>query len=345
MQCVPWATGATGFSGERTAASVMSRVSYYRRVFSAYLMPSHSQLSFWHDTPAVNENAPLDSLGEYYMPFLQKADYPGPFDAEGIPLLDYRGRLGLQYNPIAIAQYGLGNYNSWKRGSEERRRTMFFKMADWLTAHLERNGHGLRVWHHHFDWEYRTPLKAPWYSALAQGQGISLLVRAHQETQDPAYLDAATHALESFLATTDQGGVTAVDAEGHTWFEEVIVKPPTHILNGFIWASWGAYDYYLHTGSPEAKELFNQAVDTLTSCLNQFDVGFWSLYEQSGTRMKMLASSFYHSLHIVQLQVMHTLTGEPVFAEYAERWEDYRQQRLKRTAALIYKAVFKLLYY
>ena len=44
------------------------------------------------------------------------------------------------------------------------------------------------------------------------------------------------------------GGVTYTDREGYKWFEEAIVEPPTHVLNGFIWATWGVYDYFLHTG-------------------------------------------------------------------------------------------------
>ena len=36
-------------------------------------------------------------------------------DADGIPLLDYHGNIGLQYNPIAIAQWGLGNFNLFLR--------------------------------------------------------------------------------------------------------------------------------------------------------------------------------------------------------------------------------------
>ena len=58
-----------------------------------------------------------------------------------------------------------------------------------------------------------------------------------------------------------------------------------------------------------------------------------------------LASPFYHQLHIVQLQVMHFLTGEDLFLQYAERWESYRRSRSKRTRALCYKAVFKICHY
>jgi len=324
---------------------VLGRLKYYRRIFAAYLTRSKSQLTFWHGEPQVNEQFRPGQLGQYYMPFLVKADYPGHYDEQGIPMLDYHGAVGLQYNPIAIAQYGLGNYNFYCRTGEEKRKKKFLLVADWLVDNMEETPQGFQVWNHHFDWEYRTPLKAPWYSALSQGQGISLLVRAHREIENPAYLEAAQRACETFFKTTDEGGVVYVDREGYTWFEEAIVDPPTHILNGFLWASWGVYDYFLHTKDEEAKRLFDEAVRTLCANLPRFDVGFWSLYEQSGTRMKMLASPFYHSLHIVQLRVMHRLIGEPVFVQYADRWDAYRRSFVRRNLALGYKALFKLLYY
>jgi len=323
----------------------MGRFSYLKRIFSAYLARRTSQLTFWHGEPQVNENFEPGKLGEYYMPFTAKADYLGHYDESGIPMLDYHGSIGLQYNPIAIAQYGLGNYNIYSHTGDPERYRKLIVVADWLVSNLEQNRGKLWVWNHHFDWEYRRPLKAPWYSGLAQGQGISLLVRAYAETNNGVYLDAAQRAFESFLKTTDEGGVTCVDEEGHTWFEEYIVSPPTHILNGFIWASWGVYDYFLATGEPIAGELFRQAVRTLSANLRRYDVGFWSLYEQSGTRLKMLASPFYHQLHIVQLKVLYRLTKEDVFRKYAVRWERYSQSRIKRTVAFAHKAMFKLLYY
>ena len=325
--------------------TVQERLGYYRRVFSAYLRPEKSHLSFWHDVPEANANAQVDELGEYYMPFTAKADYSGPRDASGIPLLDYRGSLGVQYNPIAIAQYGLGNYNLFLRTGDPGRRQKFLAVADWLTAKLEQNGDGLWVWNHGFDWEYRTTLRAPWQSALAQGQGISLLVRAHLETDRTHYIDAAHRAFQPFLKPVEEGGVTLVDDSGYKWFEEYVVAPPTHILNGFIWASLGVHDYFLSTHEPSAKALFEEAVRTLVSNLPRYDIGFWSLYEQSGTRLRMVASPFYHRLHIVQLDVLFRLTGEKVFQQYATRWDGYRRNRLRRTMALAYKAVFKLFYY
>jgi hypothetical protein len=59
----------------------------------------------------------------------------------------------------------------------------------------------------------------------------------------------------------------------------------------------------------------------------------------------MVASPFYHQLHIVQLRVMHRLTGESQFARFADRWESYGRSRAKRIRALCYKSAFKLCYY
>lgn len=323
----------------------MPSLSYYRRIFSAYLFGGNSHLTFWHEMPAENPHATTNELGEYYMLFSEKADYRGVYDASGVPQLDYHGQIGVQYNPIAIAQYGLGNYNLFRQTGDPVRRQRFFLTADWLCSHLEPNTHGLAVWNHHFDWEYRDTLKAPWYSALAQGQGISLLVRAHKESGDSRYLDAAQRALASFYKPISEGGVAFTDDRGDLWFEEYIVSPPTHILNGFIWATWGIYDYFLATKNAAPQDLFARAVQTLLHNLDRYDLGFWSLYEQSGTRLPMVASRFYHQLHIVQLRVMHRLTGEPQFASVADRWEAYARSRSNRSRALCYKSAFKLCYY
>ena len=325
--------------------SIASRLKYYSRIFAAYATPVHSHLTFWHESAELNPRLNVRELGEYYMRFAGKADYPGEYDQAGIPLLNYRGRIGPQYNPIAIAQWGLGNYNLYRQSGDERRRKKFLAASAWLCAHLEQNSHGVWVWNHYFDWEYRTRLKAPWYSGLAQGQGISLLVRAYRETGANEYYHAADRAFASFLKSTDEGGVTLVDKSGNTWFEEYIVSPPTHILNGFIWAAWGVHDYFLVSRNKSAKELFDKAVETLRSNLYRYDLGFWSLYEQSGTLLPMVASSYYHCLHILQLQVMHRLTGEPLFCRFADKWESYGQSRTKRTRALCCKTAFKLCYY
>jgi heparosan-N-sulfate-glucuronate 5-epimerase len=335
----------------------VDRLQYYRRILQAYILPGKSHLTFWHEPPQANPAATVHELRQYYMLFTAKADYPGHHDAAGIPMLNYHGRIGLQYNPIAIAQWGLGNHDLYCRSQcgelkkeTEKRKNKFLAASNWLCEHLEQNPHGLWVWNHNFDWEYRSRLKAPWYSALAQGQGISLLLRAHRETGNGKYFGAAQRAFTSFLQSTSEGGVTYTDLRGNIWFEEYLVTPPTHILNGFVWAAWGVHDYFLATGSAVARDLFSQAIQTLRVNLHRYDLGFWSLYEQTGGShsdilLPMVASLFYHRLHIVQLRIMHVMTGDEIFLRYANRWEAYTSSRAKRTRAVCYKSAFKLCYY
>lgn len=337
--------------------STAARLQYYRRVLPAYLGSGRSQLTFWHDTPEINPRALIGAqtdtnahlanrpLGPYYMSFREKADYSGPYDANGIPMLDYRGAIGRQYNPIAIAQWGLANYSRFCESSDAARLERTLHAADWLAANLEPNAHGLWVWNHHFDWEYRDTLKAPWYSGLAQGQGVSLLLRAYAQTSDVKYEKAAEQAFISLTKPVAQGGVLFEDNENNLWIEEYLVDPPTHILNGFIWALWGVFDFWRARSDAVAKQIFDRGVQTLLHNLARFDTGYWSLYEQSGTQLKMLASPFYHRLHIVQLRVMANLTGEHRFAEAADRWEGYTGRRANRSRALVEKSIFKLLYY
>lgn len=323
----------------------MSRLDYYRRLLGPYLTRKKSQLSFWHGQPEVNPNLRTDEIGEYYQAFTYKANYDGPFDAKGIPLLDYHGKVGQQYNPIAIAQYALGHFNLYKRSGDKKHFEIFIKQANWLVENLVPNEKGIYVWNHRFDWEYREGLKNPWYSGLSQGNGLSVMVRAYQLTKDEKYLQAAKQAYHSLITEISEGGTMFTDSAGNIWIEEGILDPPTHILNGFIWALWGIYDYYLFTKDENIKRVFDRYVKTLKENLPKYDVGIWSLYELVPTRIKMIASRFYHGLHVSQLLVMYKLTNDEYFLKYHKKWDGYQKNIIYRFIALIWKALFKLLYY
>jgi heparosan-N-sulfate-glucuronate 5-epimerase len=319
------------------------RLAYLARVLRVYAHRRSGPLSFWYEPPEVNDQA-FGGAG-YFMKFAGKARYKGPFDAHGVPLLDYQGDIGRQHNPIAIAQYGLARFNRWSTTGAQDDRTAWTRAAAWLARELRPNDHGVPVWMHDFNWPYRQLLRAPWYSGLAQGNGVSLLVRAAKATGEKAYGDAAHAAFESILRPIDDGGVLVTDDRGDVWIEEYLVEPPSHILNGFIWALWGVYDYAQWSSRPEALQLWITCVGTLQRRLCEFDTGWWSLYEaRHGTR-EMLASRYYHMLHITQLQVMYRLTGIGVFAESAGRFQSYLDRRSYRAHAFARKAIFKLRHY
>src|SRR5258708_39205838 len=112
------------------------RLHYYRRIFRAYLTPGESQLSFWHDSAELNPNASVHTLGEYYMTFAEKAEYTGPHDATGVPLLNYHGPIAVQNNPIAVAQWGLGNFNLFRRKENPAAPRKFLLASDCMCQRL-----------------------------------------------------------------------------------------------------------------------------------------------------------------------------------------------------------------
>ena len=320
------------------------RVAYLARVLRVYTHRSSGPLSFWYEQPELNDRA-FPAGVEYFMRFAGKAGYQGPFDAAGIPLLDYQGDIGRQHNPIAIAQYGLARFNAWcvSRAAGDRR--AWIAVADWLAREMRPNAQGVRVWMHDFNWPYRELLRAPWYSGLAQGNGLSMLVRAARETGSAVYADAAHLAFAPMTRHVGEGGVLVTDDQGDLWIEEYLVSRPSHILNGFMWALWGVHDYAAWSGRAEATALWNRCVATLERRLGEFDTGWWSLYEARDEGREMLASRYYHTLHITQLQVMHLLTGRQVFADAAARFQRYLDRPSNRVHAFARKAIFKLRHY
>ena len=322
-----------------------NKLNYWRRIFKVYLTKTQSYLDFWHEDPKATHDINPRKLGKYYMTFVDKADYEGPRDKNGVILFEYHSNIGIQYNPVAIAQYGLGHFNRFLETGNNKNLKEAKAQADWLVENLEKNDKDLPVWKHHFEWQYKKLLPSGWYSGLSQGSGISLLVRVYKETNEEKYLKAAKNAFISMNTDIKEGGVKFIDNQGNIWIEEYIIHPPTHILNGFLWAIWGLWDLHLVTGENPPKNLFERCIKTLKENLSRYDAGYWSLYDLSKQKMKMLASPFYHKLHIAQLEATHKLTGENIFKRYQKRFQKYQNSWFKRKKAFIYKAIFKLIYF
>ncbi len=330
----------------------MPRAAYYRRVLAAYLGRGASQLSFWHGRPEAEDVG--SDPARYFMRFAGKADYAGPFNGQGIPLLDYRGSLGRQYNPVAVAQYGLALWNRHRRAGRPEDLAGCLRAAAWMAEHLEPGGAGPPAWHHAFDWEYFRTLRAPWPSGLAQGQGISLLLRAALAEPSGPYLAAAERAFPAMETAVAAGGLLWTGPGGSAWLEEYLTEPPTHILNGCLWGAWGVYDLArawegsvrVDAGTRRrAAALWERLAGTAARWLPRFDTGRWSRYDLAPTRLPNPASPFYHRLHVVQLELMAAMTGRAVFAHTAARWAGYASSRGRRYRALAEKALFKLLYF
>jgi hypothetical protein len=319
------------------------RIASLARLARVYALRSTDSLSFWREQPQLNERSFQDGR-QYFLRLQRQAGYRGPFDQDGVPLVDYHGDIGLQYNPVTIAQYGLAHFNRWcdTRASIDER--AWLAAATWLELQLTPNRAGVPVWMHEFDWEYRGLLQAPWYSGLAQGLGVSLLIRAADATGEWRFAKTAHQAFKVFNRDISAGGVVTKDARGRTWLEEFVVDKPGHVLSGFVTAAWAVLDYARFTNAPEAKKLFRACVSTIETALPAYDTGHWSLYELSTEGRPMPANRDDHQLHIVQLRALERVTGRVIFRVFADCWQRYLDSRVHRTRALMEKATFRLLH-
>lgn len=226
------------------------------------------------------------------------------------------------YFSIGIFQYGLAAYDLFLQTNEEPYRQKVLACAGWALENQQEDGGWVTF-------AYDTP-EHP-YSSMAQGEGISLLLRAHLLTQDEKYLSAAHRAKAFLLTPVSEGGTTVYRGED-VYFYECTEDPL--ILNGWIFSLWGLYDYCKYTGDAAAKAVLDATLASLRRKLPDFDMKYWSRYEDG----KRICSPFYHKLHIAQLRVMYDLFGDEIYKEYADKWEKYQKSWLNRKRAFIKKA-------
>jgi hypothetical protein len=239
--------------------------------------------------------------------------------------------------PATICQWGLGAFERHLAGEG----------GDWLAAAvsagellLSEQGDG-GGWAHRRPMPHTFALEPPWLSALAQGQGASLLVRLHLETGRAEFAEAAKRALLPLAVPSGAGGVQA-RLDGHPFPEEYPTDPPSFVLNGAIFALFGCRDVGTGLGDDRAAAAFRDGAAALAASLHRWDTGYWSRYDLYPHPLANVSSAAYHRLHIDQLRALHLLAPHPEFEEMAARFEGYRASRLSRVRAFAAKAAFRL---
>jgi hypothetical protein len=282
-------------------------------------------------------------LGRYYIDLNRKlgedfSEYE--FDHAGVPLTRFHRKPDWKHNPITVCQYGLHHFNRFVDEQREASREIFLTQANWLVDHAEEMTEGLVVWKYQFDIpSYK--IFAPWISGMAQGQAISALLRAYYLTKDKKYLNPVKGAWNIFQLPVNNGGVISHFPDGRPVIEEYPSPDGlVGVLNGFIFAIFGIYDYAIHTDEKKDFQFCSQFIDSLVHNLHRYDCGFWSYYDlKPPLRM---ASKPYHRIHIEQLNQLYLLTGQPIFQKFRDRWKGYLSSRSANLKWLIRKIHHKV---
>jgi hypothetical protein len=159
-------------------------------------------------------------------------------------------------------------------------------------------------------WEYMFPFDGgapPWTSGLSQGTALQVLARAWSRFKEQTDLTAAQQALGIFETAPPQG--VRVTTPAGAMYAEYTYAPSDRILNGFIQALVGLYDYTSITKDPLGLSLFEAGDAEARAIVPLYNTGAWSMYDQFGE-----SDLNYHELLTEFLQHLceRTSKGEPL---------------------------------
>lgn len=215
---------------------------------------------------------------------------------------EYYGGQGIEIQWLGTFGEGNGYFLSGHENANLRQ-----LLSEILPLATKRAG-GI-AWEYLFRFDGGSP---PWTSGLSQGTALQVLARSWQRFKEPALLSAAQQALGIFQ-TAPSTGVRVKTAAG-AYYAEYTYAPSDKILNGFIQALVGLYDYTQITKDPLGLKLFEAGDAEARAEVPHYDTGAWSLYDQYGE-----SNLNYHELLTEFLQHLceRTRKGPPYSAAVA----------------------------
>jgi D-glucuronyl C5-epimerase C-terminus len=238
---------------------------------------------------------------------------------EGSPLVfQYYAGSGLQIQPLA--NWGKVNalYTNCRRAVRSPGRytcdqDQLRLLLDELIGIASQRGSFL-TWEYWFTFGGGAP---PWTSGLSQGTAIQALARAYLLLRDPRYLSVARRAVGAF-STSAPVGVRA-RGQGGNHYLIYSFAPGLRVLNGFMQALTGLYDYADVAGDRRALSLFRSGDRAARREIPDYDTGSWSRYSLGGAE----ATLGYHRLVIGFLRNLCQRTKRSHYCRAMERFRTY----------------------
>lgn len=238
-------------------------------------------------------------------------------------------------HPVAQIQRALGALAAYEKDANGNK-AVWLNIARVNARYLLTSSttlNGATYFPYPFEYTYDGELlRPPWYSAMAQGQGLSLFVRMYQVTGEMEWLRAAESVLISLkqVRNTNRQVWTIGNQTDLLWYEEVLGH---RIFNGHIFAALGLYDYWWLTGDSEALEIFRASLVTVQDAFPKIRVPGW-VSQYSTEHFAGVVS--YHEVHTQLMMWLYQITGDTWFAKAAELLlEDYTIARKKTLLVVI----------
>jgi len=234
------------------------------------------------------------------------------FDPQGIIL--EKGK----YHPLTISFYGImacENYAKHKDSiSYTRLKNQFNFFIDTTKIHLKNQNTEMGL-PYNFNF---SDLKAPWYSGMTQGAGISFMLRYYEITKDERAKTIAKQLCSFMLKEASKGGALGKTPENDWTIEEYPnSKNNSHVFNGFIIGLIGLYEYTLYF--PEdtfAVRIHNECYEGLFNTLERLDTPTWTKYNRNNRDI----SNFYIRFQLNEFEHLYRMYNDKRFLHQMMIW-------------------------
>lgn len=246
--------------------------------------------------------------------------YFEPMDEDSVEMFEVNGTL--YYSPVHLCHRCYHFMGAYLKTGEwqfiERAETYAARLMELSVvideARWVRHQYPFRV-HGRADLELPTPF----FSGMAQGEMLSVLVRLYEFTGKQEYLEAARQVFASLVLFRSDSSpwVARLDSAGYYWLEEFPHdSQPGMTLNGYIAGIYGVYDYYRVTDDTTARRVWDAALTTLKHYIPAYRRPGQYSYYCLGHHHK--ATDGYHRLHIRMMDHLLRLTGDRFFREWSD---------------------------
>jgi heparosan-N-sulfate-glucuronate 5-epimerase len=260
-----------------------------------------------------------------------------PLDEAGVPVKGPPGAPG-RYMPSRIAGHALAHWNLSRRpGAPGQHFERFMAAANWFA------GQPKGAFMHDLPLE---SMAVPWPSCLAQGEGLSVLVRAFAATGDRRFLDQAHAAVDLLEVPVEQGGVASTLPDGSFFLEEYPGGRHRHVLNGALFAAVGLDDLMRMSDQTElrARILRDRLLAALERNIGLWSTGDWSVYsiERAAAGARNACTLHYQLVHVALLRsLVGVAPCRIALSRVARHWTRGARRPLSRARALAMKSFYR----
>lgn len=288
---------------------------------------------YWHPNFKANTEDDFikdERIERYYLDFTQKAFYEGELE-NSVPLIELGGKKTIF--PITVFNYGIGlvdlYYSNMPEKDNKIIKEKISRIMEWAVNKQTENG----AWINNYS-DTLYNLKEGWTSGMGQGLGISFLIRCCgldliSKEEVIKYINKAIDFMVNENVSQYNNEIPVIEEFAGT---------NSFVLNGFVFALFGLYDYKIFTGDERYFSVYEKSLQLM---LEKYDFLLWTKYDLKGT----ISSCFYHNLHIEMMKVMNHITGDAFYEKFSKRWKIGLRFKLLFVLIKSFQKVFRLNHY